>query len=89
MAQEKKKFFKTTYKIIVLTENKPFADENPALSDIHWAMITNECVADFQEALVEEVSEEEMQHLLCSVGSDPLFFKPLTKYTEEVKNKSN
>lgn len=71
----KRKFYKTTFKIIVLSEDTSL-DRDPGISLEELAHEINEGnhVGDYALDSIEEVSGKAMADLLIELGSEPYFF---------------
>jgi hypothetical protein len=66
------KFFKTTYKIVVLSEDDPVETTN--LEDLHYHITDGLCSGETTLENTEELTPAEAAKALIAQGSDPGFF---------------
>ena len=65
------KFYKHTYKVVVLSEHV-HPDE---LDNIAWNITHgDDCLHTFSHSSVEELDKDQMSDMLIDAGSDPEFF---------------
>jgi hypothetical protein len=77
-----KKFYKTTYTIVVLSEEPIPGDID--LKGLDYGTDEGEYVGGNLESKQEEVSASEMARLLVEFGSEPAFFRLYDEDIEEV-----
>jgi hypothetical protein len=67
-----RKFYRQTFEIEVLSEDKPIIKD---LNVINYQITEGDCSGVIKEITCEEVPPEKMALLLISQGSDPEFFR--------------
>ncbi len=83
MAQSKRKFFKTTFKVEVLSEETPVEWDN--LSDVAYAITNGDCSGKITDEKVERLNAHDAALALQEQGSDPEFFQ-LDEHGNEVED---
>ena len=72
MAQSKRKFYKTTIKVVVLSE-EPYQYEN--LVQVHNDITDGDCSGKHEITKAEELTAKQAAKALKAQGSDPEFFQ--------------
>lgn len=83
MARSKRKFFKTTFKVEVLSEEAPVEWDD--LSDVAYAITEGECSGKITDERVERLNAHDAALALQKQGSDPEFFR-LDAHGNEVED---
>lgn len=73
MARSKRKFFKTTFKVEVLSEESPVEWDD--LGDVAYAITEGDCSALTLDEKVKRLTGSEAAKELRRQGSDPEFFR--------------
>jgi hypothetical protein len=69
---QEKKFYRTEFKLVVLSEEKPANDMS--LRQIAHEITDGDCSGDLEEVEVRELTPKEAADALIEQGSDPDFF---------------
>jgi len=80
MAQSKRKFYRTTITVTVLSE-EPFDYDN--LEGVHYAITEGECSGHYETTKSETLTAKQVAEALQAEGSDPEFFQ-LTDEGEDI-----
>jgi hypothetical protein len=74
MAQSKRKFYRTTITVTVLSENGP-VDQGTPLEDISAEIDSGSCVGQVKIAKTEKLTGLQMARATHRLSSDPEFFQ--------------
>lgn len=72
MVQSKRKFYRTTIKVVVLSE-EPFDYDD--LYGVHLAITDGDCSGHYETAKSETLTAKQAAKALQAQGSDPEFFQ--------------